>query len=238
MPAAYGITTIEAFRATGETARRYLPDDIRKAEKMTFFAACLLPKLARHIPPRDQKVPEKNTRYTELDIPKALAKYAPSLSSIPDFSPPGQYQVNFTRVEIAIAASQGPPYVPYLAPKLSENPRMPSDSDHSIARTRWVSFSKQSKRSLAPQELAIQAFALYHLRFVFAADLGQAFQTFGGLGPQLPHFSTAHHLGGKESVGEALAYHRPVAQKLQGKSRKRAAMGSDFTALLSSEIGT
>ena len=112
---------------------------------------------------------------------------------------------------------------------------MPSDSDHISARKKWLGFLKHAKRSLAPQELAIQAFALYRLRFVFAADLRQDWSKFGGLGPQLAHLSTVLHLGIAESVGNSLSYHRLVGQKLQGKARKRTASETDFAALLSVE---
>ena len=232
---ANGILSLEAFRTTDETARRYLFEDLRKTEKMSFLQLAFLFKLARHIPPHDQKVSEKNMRFTELDIPKALEKYAPPLSALSAFFLPDQDQVNFVRKEIAIAASKDPPYVPYLIPKLTEAPWLPSDSEHSSARKWWVANSKQAKRSLSPQEMTIQAFALYHLRFLFAADLCQAFSIFGGLGPQLSHFSTVLHLGVTESVGTALAYHRLVGLKLQEKARKRTVSPSDFIALLASE---
>ena len=187
---AYGITTLEAFRTTGEIARRYLFEDLRKTEKLTFLQISFLFKLARHIPPHDQKVSEKNMRFAELDIPKVLEKYDPKLCSPTAYFLPGQDQVNWCRKEISIAAAKDPPYQPYLAPKLYEPPWMPADSDHSTARSRWTGYAKQAKRTASPQEMKIQAFSLYHMRFLFAADLCQAFQSFGGLGPQLSHYST------------------------------------------------
>ena len=50
------ILTIEAFRTTDETARRYLFEDLRKNDKLAFSELSCLLKLARHIPPSDQKV--------------------------------------------------------------------------------------------------------------------------------------------------------------------------------------
>ena len=235
---AYGIPTLEAFRTTDEIARRYLVEDLRKTEKLTFPQLSFLFKLARHIPPHDQKVSEKNMRFTELDIPKALESYAPPLSSLSAFFLPDQDQVNWIKKEVAIAASKDPPFVPYLAPKLWEHPWMPSDQDHTGARSRWLGYSKQAKRSIAPQTMTIQAFALYHLRFVFAADLCKAWQPFGGLGPQFAHLSSVLHLSVTESVGIALAYHRLVCQKLQEKARRRAPALADFTALLAAESFT
>ena len=128
-------------------------------------------------------------RYAELDIPRALTSYNPSLSSLSltSFPLPCQDVVNWIRREIALAASNGPPFQPYLVPKLTENPWLPLDSDHSAALAKWIGFSKQAKRTAAPQELSIQAFTLYHLRFAIAADLCQAWSKFGGIGPQLSH---------------------------------------------------
>lgn len=82
-------------------------------------------KLNRHLPPRDQKTSEKNIRYAELDIPQALAKYRPQLSSLSAASHPEQGQVNWVNRQRAIASSKDPPYVPYLIPNLTEAPRLP-----------------------------------------------------------------------------------------------------------------
>ena len=100
------------------------------------------------------------------------------------------------------------------------------------ARQRWLGFPKQAKRSLSPKTLTIQAFTLYRLRFLFAADLCQAWLKFGGLGPQLAHLPTVRHLGITETVGTSLAYRRLVGQNLQEKDRKRTASEADFTSLL------
>ena len=230
-----GIPSLEAFRTTDEMARRFLFEDLRKCERLQFSQLAFLFKLARHIPPHDQKVSEKNIRFTELDIPRALADYTPSLAAISSFALPDQDMVNWVNKEIAIANSKDPPYQPYLVPKLSEAPWIPPDSDHSTARTRWLGHAKQAKRPTAPQELSIQCFALYQLRFLIAADLCQAFSTFGGIAPQLAHLSTVLHISITDSVGTALAYRRILASKLQEKARKRTTLLAEFTTLLASE---
>ena len=184
----YGLETAEAFRTTDELARKYLFEDLRRTEHLNFLQICFLPKLARHIPPHDQKLPAKNIRFTEIDIPRELSAYSPLLSNLTAYFLPNQAMVNWTQKEIAIAAAKDPPpYIPYLTPQISENPWMPLETDHESALTRWAGFSKQARRSLTPQELSIQAFLLYHLRFVFSADLCQAWKHFGSLGDQLSH---------------------------------------------------
>ena len=112
---------------------------------------------------------------------------------------------------------------------------MPADSDHATAKTKWVGYSKQSKRSILPQELGTQDFAMYHLRFIFAADLCQAFSKFGGVGPQLAHLPKKLHIGIAESVGASMSYHRIAGAKLQEKDRDRATLAADFAACLDSE---
>ena len=111
---------------------------------------------------------------------------------------------------------------------------MPADSDHADAKSKWDGYPKQAKRALLPQELSIQAFTLYQLRFIFAADLCLAWSKFGCLGPQRSHLSTVLHIGVAESVGEALSYHRIVGTKLREKARKRTTSATDFVQILES----
>ena len=61
-----------------------------------------------HVPPRDQKVPEKNIRFAELDIPRALGSYAPKLNTICALLLPDQEMDNWINKEIAIAKSKVP----------------------------------------------------------------------------------------------------------------------------------
>ena len=253
----YGIISLESFRTTDGQARKYLFEDLRKTEKLPFREIALILKLNKHIPPNDQKVTEKNIRFTELDIPKALTVFRPNLSELAASFHPEQEMVNWIVCENlpiykippspppswfsscnrqrAAAAAKGPPYVPYLLPKLTEPPWMLPSTDHSGARANWVAYSRQARRANSPQELSIQSFTLYHLRYLFAADLCKAFENFGGLAHQLSHLSTILNLAILESVGTALAYHRILSTKLQERARQRSAKLSDFTELLSGE---
>ena len=78
----YGIPSLESFRTTDDQARKYFLEDLRKAEKLSFAEMSLILKLNRHIPPHDQKTSEKNIRFTELDIPRALSSFKPDLSTL------------------------------------------------------------------------------------------------------------------------------------------------------------
>ena len=212
------IRSIGAFRTTDELARRYLFGDIRENGKLAFvYLACLF-ELDRQISPNDQKAPEKNIRFTEHDIHRALQSYTLDLPSISSLLLPGHEMANWVNKEVAIAKSKDRPFSPYLAPKMAETHWMPADSDHTSARTIWDAYAKQDKRSFLPQELSIQALTLYQLRFVFSADFCSDWSKFGGLGPQIAHLSTVLHIGIAESVGTALAYHRIVGTNLKGGS--------------------
>ena len=114
---------------------------------------------------------------------------------------------------------------------ISDTPRVPVDADHFAARPRWVSFSKQARRTHLPQDLSIQAVSLYRMRFVSPSDLRKDWRTFGCLGPQLTHFSTALHISVTEAVGATLSYRRLVNLKLQEKARNRPAQSSYFVAI-------
>ena len=226
----YGLDSLGAFRTTDEISRRYLFEDLRKTEQLNFLQLSFLLKLARHILPRDQKLSEKNMRFTDLDIPRELAAYHPVLSNLSSMLLPDQEMANFTQKEIAIAAAKDPPYVPFWPRSFLKRPGyLRILITKRLARAGLV-IPKQARRSLIPQELSIRAFTLYHLRFAIASDLCKAWSTFGGLGPQLSHLSTILHLAITESVGVALAYHRLVSTKLTEKARKRPTQASDFTA--------
>ena len=59
----YGVQTLEAFRTTDETARRYLFKDIRKAEQLPFPDLSFLLKLSRRIPKRPEGVRKEPSLY-------------------------------------------------------------------------------------------------------------------------------------------------------------------------------
>ena len=138
--------------------------------------------------------------------------------------------MNTANEQRAIAAAKDPPYAPYLTPKLTETPWLLPSAEHSGARTSWAAYSRQARRANSPQELSIQCFALYRIRFVFAAELCGAFGNFGGVAAHLSHLSTALNLSLVGSVGVALAYHRILSGMLQERARQRSALISDFRA--------
>ena len=173
-------------------------------------------------------------QFTELDIPRALASYAPSLKLLGGLFRPSQEMVNAIRKEIAEASNKDPPFKPFILPKLSHKPWMPDTADRNLAMTNWKSYSKGRKTTI-PLEMSIQSFLLFQLRFVFAADLCMAWSPFGGLAPQLSHLSIVLNLSVTESVGVAMLYHSALMTKLSEKARQRNTNEDEFIQLLSSE---
>ena len=106
--------------------------------------------LARRVRPHDQKISGGNISVAELDIPRALASYSPLLSDLSAHLLPDQDMVNWIQNEIAIAGPMGPPFAPYLDPKLSDTPWMPFDADRRASLSRWATFSKHALRALLP----------------------------------------------------------------------------------------
>ena len=106
----HGLETVEAFRTTGEQARRFLFEDLRKTEQLNFIQLSFPLKHARHIPPHDKKLSAGNIRFTELDTPRELASYSPLLSNLSSHLLPDQDMVNWVQKEIALAEARDPPF--------------------------------------------------------------------------------------------------------------------------------
>ena len=58
-----------------------------------------------------------------------------------------------------------PAYAPYMVPKLRSTPWIPDRADHVTSLEGWKRNSKQAKRRVHPQELPIQAWLMYQMRF-------------------------------------------------------------------------
>ena len=65
-----GISTIEAFRATDDTARKYLPDDYRETERLPYAHLYFMFELSRHIPLKLRKLPMGTFVSPSLESPE------------------------------------------------------------------------------------------------------------------------------------------------------------------------
>ena len=82
-----------------------------------------------------------------------------------------------------------PAYTPFIVPDVSPSPCAITSKEHTAAVARWRTSARQAKRGDNPQSIPMQAWLLYQMRFLIAADLAGAWLGFGGLASQLNHLS-------------------------------------------------
>lgn len=152
----YGIINLESCRATDDRATRYFFGDLRNADKQSLLEMGMLLNLHRHIPPHGQKQ-QGGIRYSELDTPRALTALRPNLGDISATIHPEQELANWANEHRQIASAKDRPIVPYMAPKLTDHPRIPSTAEQDASRANWISYTKQSRRTAAPKNLAFSA---------------------------------------------------------------------------------
>ena len=160
---------------------------------------------------------------------------SPCLAGLMGAFRPDQKMRNWIAREMAKGSSRIPAYTPYLAPKWYTSPRMPGRTDHSASFEGWKRNSKQAKRKLLPQELSIQAWLMYHLRFLFATEGCETFDAFGGLCAQFNLLGVALNLSVAEGVSFGVAYFRILPIRLVEMARQRAVGADEFIRLLTSE---
>ena len=85
------------------------------------------------------------------------------------------------------------PYIPFVTPKPHEHPWSVDLPIHDRANMAWMDSSPHKTKNI-PQEVSIQAWLLYYVRYILVGDLLDAWSSFGGLAAQLSHLSIAPHL--------------------------------------------
>ena len=230
--ARYGISSVEASKQADKRARGYLFEDLRLRGNLTFPELRFLVALNQHLPPHSHGSTTK-VQFAELDIPRALDTYAPSLKLLGGLFRPSQEMVNLIRKELAEAANKDPPFKPFILPELPAKPWMPDTADHNFAMTNWKAYTKGRKNTIA-SECSMQSFLLFRLRFLSAADLCQVWAPFVGLAPQLSHGSIVLNLAVTESIGVAMLCHQALVTKISEKARQRNYNADEFAHLLSS----
>ena len=81
----YGIATLDTFRTMGETDRKYLFEYLRKTRTAYFSSISLPPQAGAAYSAERPKVSGENMRRAELDIPRELSRYKPSLCPLSSF---------------------------------------------------------------------------------------------------------------------------------------------------------
>ena len=121
------------------------------------------------------------------------------------------------------------------APDVSSAPWAIAAKEHQAAVTRWRASARQAKD--LPQSIPTQAWLIYQLRFLIAADLAGAWLGFGGLAAQLNHLAIVMNISIVDSASVALSYDRLVREFLAERARSRREITGDtfFSDFLSVE---
>ena len=128
---------------------------------------------------------------------------------------------NYIRLELARGHNKVPAYTPFIAPEVSAAPWAVTSKEHTAAVTRWRGNARQAKREGNPQSIPMQAWLLYQLGFLIAADLAGTWSGFGGLASQLNHLSIVMKISIVESASVALSYDRLIREFLAERARSR-----------------
>ena len=235
----YRLSSLATIRHTERDARRLFLSELRENERKSFPEMQLLMQIFSHFAPVvvRQRLNAKDPSFEELVIPQKLAQYTADLKGLGGFLKPNQPMVNHISKELAVGKLKVPSYTPYIVPNLAEAPWPVPSAEHRTALSKWGS-NRQAARSANPQALPLNAWILYQLRFIFAADLCGAWSTFGGISAQLNRLSVVLHIATTESIGTALTYDQLLKSHLEELARARAngtAGAVDFAALLSTE---
>ena len=155
-----------------------------------------------------------------------MGDFKADLSSAGGFLEPTQEMANFTSLKLARGRSKVPAYTPFIAPDVSAAPWAISSKEHDAAVSRWRTSSRVVMREDAASSIPTQAWLLYRLRFVIAADLAGAWSAFGGMAAQLNHLSIIMNISITDSAAIALSYDRLVREFLAEKDRSRQEVNS------------
>ena len=137
------------------------------------------------------------------------------------------------------AGSNRPPwYTPYIVADLTEAPWPVQTAEHSAVDTSWKGLRQASKAQKMPH-LPFLGWILCRLRFISAADICQAWLSFGGLSTQLNRLSSVLHLSATESIPVALLCDQLLSSNLGELARQQADRAvsdtPDVVGLLSDE---
>ena len=131
------------------------------------------------------------------------------------------------------ASKKEPPYTPFVIPKLREKPWHVPLRSHERAAKFWRGGIAHKGRDPS-QQVSLQAWMLYILRFILTGDLCNAWKEFGGLAAQLSFLSIVLHLGVAENAAFAISYDHEVCLRAQRVARRRD-QTVDYAKYLSGE---
>ena len=155
--------------------------------------------------------------FNEIHLPKKLQCFTANLSSLAGTLRPTQEMVNFVSEQQARGEANPQPFAPYVIPSLTEHPWLPRSAPHINALSSWKAKNRGSRK----QPIAFQMWLHHHYRFVFAAELCNAWAPFGGLAAQLNHIAVILSLATLENAAYAIRYHETLISALADYARAR-----------------
>ena len=233
-----GFSSWTAISKLDDETRRFLREDLRKKHKCSALDLSLINDIFAHYEnekPRrtSSRDPKREPPYEEIVIPQKMERWAVDLSSLVGLLVPDQDMTNVFSKEFYEASKKEPPFTPFVVPKFEVKPWMAPLQSHERAAKYWRENIAHKNRDPS-QQVSLQAWILYLLRFILTGDLCNAWKEFGGLSAQLCHLSVVLHLGVTENGAFAIAYDTEMRLRLQRLARRRDS-SVNFAKFLSEE---
>ena len=203
---AVGYTSWEKVKTTQQTARDFMLADLRRPEKRRPLEdLTLLLDIFDVYECQRKNTNPKDPKYEAVTIQEAMKRWRPNMRDLTGHIKPSQDLCNHFSLEIAKGKLLSPPVFPYVVPDLSKKPWAIQEPAHTAALESWQKLQKSHKRP-GTQEVSINQWFIYNLRYILAGDLAGAWDPFGGLAAQLNHIGIVLDLAVTEHAGVALSY--------------------------------
>ena len=221
----FGIESFAELRSTRADQRGHFIADAKKSYR--FKSLKLIHELFSLFPPVKRGRNIASIEYNEVHLPKRLKGFTANLSSLAGTLRPTQEMVNVVSEAIARGEANPQPFFPYVTADYQQHPWLPRINAHTNALTAW----KSKAQGVRKKAISFQMWMHHHYRFVFAAEMCNAWSPFGGLAAQLNHIAVLLSLASLESAGYAIKYHDLLVTTLADFARAR--FPCDFHSALS-----
>ena len=221
----FGLGSFAEFRPARPDQRAHFIADAKKSYgfkslKLTHDLFSLFPPLKR-----GQNI--DSIEFNEVHLPKRLAGCADSLANLAGALRPTQEMVNLISEDIARGEANPQPFIPYVSADYHLHPWITRITAHANALTAW----KAKNNGPRKKAISFQMRLHHHYRFIFAAEMANAWASFGGIVSQLNHIAVLLSLASLESAGYAIRYRDLLATTLADCARARFPM--DYHTALS-----
>ena len=216
--AKFGFLTLEDIKKAKTKARDFFIEDLR-AERLAINDIRLVLEIFELFPPAAKNRNAKNPEFEEICIPARMKSLALNFEQLRGRLRPDQQMANAISAELARALATTPTYTPFVTVELVKKPWAPNSADHVKAVESWAARMKNFK---SPQPLSIQAWLLYMLRFLIAADVCKAWESFGGMIAQVNNLGAILNIAITENVATAIMCDTHLRTHLADLARARA----------------